>query len=1552
MINLIMKVPNYHLKAAVSFLLYLSLAFTPLKGFTSSIYRNIAMALSSAPEINITGNSNTIIGNGSNTPILTDNTDFGKVQIVSETVTKTFVIENTGAANLTLGNILLSGTTDFSIISKPANGTVISAGNSESITISFATSTEGTQTTVLSIASDDSDEATYQINLTAEGDKVFFDSDNDGVYDDVDIDDDNDGIMDSDEENACRLSNGAWQADYKFLNETFGTGTGRGTGISSLYTVSTSYCLEDGSPGSSCSGSNAGVGDGEYTVTSFITSGVSGETVGPNDAIASWAWYAWAPIEDHTPGDTDGRMAVFNADYDPGIFYETQITGTLANVPVTYSFWVINIDNDDSRFSAGELPRGNPNVTVNFLTLDRSTVIATFDTGDITRCSGAINDPNDPAYDPSDPSFNTCTTSEWKQFTETFSTSETAFIVQFVNNAPGGAGNDLAIDDIEVRQTLCDMDSDGVADVFDLDSDNDGIPDVVEGNPTSASLSEGKASLTGVSSWVDANGNGMHDLAEGISPINSDTDLIPDYLDLDSDNDGLFDIDEYGIVSSSAPLLFQNGDGDVTGNGVGDGAETEAFREKDSEGDGSIEYYGDGILDIFDYHSDAATYADAYGNIGQGTGPLYALDSDGDGTPDYRDPTNGTTNDIDTVEIYAHLPNTAGVLDNTTDADGDGIVASRDGNDTVFGSPRNLDNSYSLYFDGRNDYVEDTNVISSGSATIMAFIKSDGTNTDADNRVIAGQNDFYIRINEADNSVTAISESVSLSSTTNITDGIWTHVAVTTETGGDVVLFINGIEEARDTSSLGGITDASSFMIGRATTDSNYFKGGIDEVRVFNKALTTEELQRMVYQELDDSNNFNSGKIIPITICASLGSNLVKYYKMDGYQDDILDDKKTGSIDVSGAKMYNFKDIYFQKAPLPYETVADGNWTDSANWLYGSEWDITTKTDNPNGASIVHIKNNITLNGAYNEQGMTGLIVDSEKEFSIEGDKGLYNTWYLKLDGLIDLEGESQLIQIQGSVLDPTSSGKIERDQQGTKDFYTYNYWSSPVGVSNTSSNNNSYKMTDNVFKNGTLPTSPSNITFTSSGYNGCVNGNDITVADYWIWKYSNSTYNSYYAWQHVRRNGTILPGEGFTMKGVDNTSGNISLTQNYVFDGKPNNDEITLPLTVNNEYLVGNPYPSALDADEFIRDNIKDGGNNTKNVINGAIYFWEHFASNSHILKEYQGGYGVYTLMGSTPAINSDTRINYTGGLTSTKGAPERYIPVGQGFFVRAILDPELTGESNDPNLTSSIDGGNIVFKNSQRVFQTEASGSSIFLKSNEPKSKKKINNTNLDTRPKLRLMFDSPKGYHRQLLTGVDESATNHFDLGYDAPLTEDNVEDMFWLIHNKEFVIQAVNHFETDQKLPLGVKIKKAGMATIKIEALENITNSLIIYLHDKALDVYHNLKTNDYSIHLDPGTYLDRFEITFGKEESLNTEHNMSEKIGAYFSNEKNSIIVNNPASMYIESVELLNIIGQSVFKTLPKTNQNNLEYYNHLKPGNYILRVRTKHRSMSKKVRVK
>src|SRR5690606_35793663 len=245
----------------------------------------------------------------------------------------------------------------------------------------------------------------------------------------------------------------------------------------------------------------------------------------------------------------------------------------------------------------------------------------------------------------------------------------------------------------------------------------------------------------------DANGNGMHDLSEGHIVLDTDLDGTPNYLDIDSDNDTIFDVDESG-AGNSGNTTYQNGDGDINGDGVGDGPDTDAVRETDINSDGILEYFTDGILDIYDYYN-GGTFSTAFGNTNQGaTGPgwhHYVKDTDNDGIPDYMDVTSdGSTFDISHT-LYASLDaNNDGIIDDTVDTDRDGIVDLFDTDDNAFGSPRDLDRKLHLYFDGRNDYAEEPSVINGwNEATIMGWVKIDPTATG--NQVIIGQNQFYIQ---------------------------------------------------------------------------------------------------------------------------------------------------------------------------------------------------------------------------------------------------------------------------------------------------------------------------------------------------------------------------------------------------------------------------------------------------------------------------------------------------------------------------------------------------------------------------------------------------------------------------------------------------------------------------------------------------------------------------------------------------------------------------------------------------------------------------------------
>ena len=619
----------------------------------------------------------------------------------------------------------------------------------------------------------------------------------------------------------------------------------------------------------------------------------------------------------------------------------------------------------------------------------------------------------------------------------------------------------------------------------------------------------------------------------------------------------------------------------------------------------------------------------------------------------------------------------------------------------------------------------------------------------------------------------------------------------------------------------------------------------------------------------------------------------------------------------------------------------------SRDWKNSGVFTPSTGTVTFNGATVdqvqtinVGIKTNETFYNLIlnNSNGAKGISVVDGFQLTVSNNLSL-------LSGDLRLTGEAQLVQT-GLVANPSSgTGKLLRDQQGTKSSFNYNYWSSPVSADNTT-----YSIAG-VLRDGTDvvtdPFSPGTITFGSGTYfaDGPVS-NPIKISSRWIYKYT-AVSNSYNSWQAIGNVGTVKVGEGYTMKGTDGTAA-ITTLQNYVFAGKPNNGTILLNIAVSQSYLVGNPYASALNADEFIKDNIKDGGNAASNIINGALYFWDHFGGQTHFTSGYVGGYASYTLMGGVVAIANDP-LNINDGSTGTK-VPKKYIPVGQGFFIGTNLAAALT--TNNPNLSSAITGGTVTFKNSQRAFKTESVANSVFLKS----TANVLNNQEVDRRPKIRLKYITPSGLHRQLLVGVHNNTTTLFDLGYDAPMIDVNANDMYWQINNAKFVIQAIPDFNFDRVIPFGLKITTVGESNIKIHQLENIPESTQIYLHDNETGMYHNFVDGGFSIILPVGEYNNRFSICFSNETLTTSKTITKDEKGmtVKFIHSNNTLnIKNNLEDTTIKKVYLFNLLGQAVANwDIENQEQQDIQIpIQNVTKGTYIVKIKTNKNIRSKKISI-
>src|SRR5579875_1541719 len=146
--------------------------------------------------------------------------------------------------------------------------------------------------------------------------------------------------------------------------------------------------------------------DGQYTIANY-TSG---------------CWNnSWFTITDHT-GDPNGYFMLINASYQPSDFYVQTISGLCSGTTYQFSAWILNIMKTLNAIS--------PNITFSIEKTD-GTIIQSYNTGTIAQNTSPI----------------------WQQYGFYFSlpAGVSSLVIRMKNNAPGGIGNDLALDDIQFR---------------------------------------------------------------------------------------------------------------------------------------------------------------------------------------------------------------------------------------------------------------------------------------------------------------------------------------------------------------------------------------------------------------------------------------------------------------------------------------------------------------------------------------------------------------------------------------------------------------------------------------------------------------------------------------------------------------------------------------------------------------------------------------------------------------------------------------------------------------------------------------------------------------------------------------------------------------------------------------------------------------------------------------------------------------------------------------------------------------------------------------------
>ncbi|RXG28991.1 T9SS type A sorting domain-containing protein [Leeuwenhoekiella palythoae] len=628
----------------------------------------------------------------------------------------------------------------------------------------------------------------------------------------------------------------------------------------------------------------------------------------------------------------------------------------------------------------------------------------------------------------------------------------------------------------------------------------------------------------------------------------------------------------------------------------------------------------------------------------------------------------------------------------------------------------------------------------------------------------------------------------------------------------------------------------------------------------------------------------------------------------------------------------------------------------------------------------LHIKSSTGGSNAYVFN--NGEIIYVNQEIGMDGNPD-------QTGGNLYLRNEGQLIQGENS--SNSGTGIVSVYQENTRNAWDYHMWASPVGDPNESNPNNGNAGNARFYLdsgNGggvyqVIDELDSDAATFSASYNGIAA--PLTLSTTWLYKYIAT--QGYSGWSKISSGNPLLPGEGFSMKGVG--SGTTPTSTAFDFRGIPNNGNIEVDVKPTQRTLVGNPYPSALNLSYYL---LYNSGQSVANclgtysgtpstgteVITGEAFFWESDPNvQSHYLADYLGGYGTFTpLMDCTSLgeYTSPTYVMYNEDGTVRSDGPsidtddplvneiERKIaPIGQGFFV---LGRDLTASEQ-----TAVDGGaplptlQVTMKNDFRVFikETNAVYDPEFKNNSSSKgaktAQKNGSNSSLNPggltytedgiliMPKFVLSTVVNHQYVRTLKGIMYESATLGFDRAGDGENRSSLPSDINFLLEDSDkSYLMNIFPYQIENKLAL--KLSGANPTnTYEIKVTDiNFTPDESIYLHDKLTDEYHDILDESYEFELEQGTYTDRFEIVFKDSKTLDVEEveEVKRSFNIYQNNGRAELTVLNPLQTELKEVNVFDISGRLLVSKLNEgTSEKVIIPSNAWSDGVYIVRVTTR-----------
>ncbi|MBF4517186.1 T9SS sorting signal type C domain-containing protein [Flavobacterium sp. ANB] len=386
--------------------------------------------------------------------------------------------------------------------------------------------------------------------------------------------------------------------------------------------------------------------------------------------------------------------------------------------------------------------------------------------------------------------------------------------------------------------------------------------------------------------------------------------------------------------------------------------------------------------------------------------------------------------------------------------------------------------------------------------------------------------------------------------------------------------------------------------------------------------------------------------------------------------------------------------------------------------------------------------------------------------------------------------------------------------------------------------------------------------------------------------------------WVSTFPKNNMVVGKGYIIRGPNGYSNTTKVDYTATFIGVPNNGTLSgETLTAGKYYLIGNPYPSALDADTFLNNNP---------FLDGTLYFWTHNTPVvlSGAYRYNANDYASYNITGGVGAVSGSTTGNNNIKPTGKIGA-------GQSFFAKATTN------------------GTVSFNNLMRLGGVN---NTQFYKSTANSKQATIE------RNRVWLNMTNAEGAFKQMLVGYIEGATNGYEPRYDGLSFDSNpYVDFYSIANGNNYVIQArALPFTDTDEVTLGYRTTIAGDFTISIDEVDgNLTNQTI-YLEDKTTNVIHNLTAGNYTFKTSIGTFDTRFVLRYTNK-ILGTAaiENVEQTI---LVSAKEKIIKVKSSKENITEVSIFDITGKLLYNK-KKIDSTELQISN-LQSSNQVLLVKT------------